>query len=321
MAPNVSRTLRVLYLYAGPHRRAELGTALREVAKLDEDPADIEIEELDILRGRKSDLSVQSRQNEIIAKILTNYYDLVVSSPPCETFCRALYTNKLGPRPIRSSAHPRGFPWLTGAAKIKCDLANAHVDFSLRALRAAAEVGTRALLEHPEDLGRSKLGTQGTIWQWPELRTLEEDFLNFFTGAFSQCAWHIGLPYKKPTRLLTDLALLEVDLYTGWPSMDAEGWYLGPVPKDCGHNNHSPLIQRADQPSGVFQTSGTGSYPWGMCMTLARAILHDEVIMARVAKRTLKPIPTGGTTTLRLQNDLLFSEHALLWNKMRREHR
>ena len=76
--------------------------------------------------------------------------------------------------------------------------------------------------------------------------------------------------------------------------MDAEGWYLGPVPKDCGHNNHSPLIQRADQPSGVFQTSGTGSYPWGMCMTLARAILHDEVIMARVAKRTLKPIPAGG---------------------------
>jgi hypothetical protein len=94
----------------------------------------------------------------------------------------------------------------------------------------------------------------------------------FWTGGFNQCNWHEGLSYRKPTRLITDVAPLRRYWYEGWPSITEDGVYEGPVPRECGHV-HTPLVQRRNNPSGAFATSGTGAYPWGMCLRIAQGIL------------------------------------------------
>jgi hypothetical protein len=78
---------------------------------------------------------------------------------------------------------------------------------------------------------------------------------------------------KKPTRLLTDILTFKDFGHPGWPKFDARGFYLGPLPRVCGHNHRQAMIGRGKD--GGFNTSPTAAYPEGMCAFIAEHIMRD----------------------------------------------
>ena len=79
---------------------------------------------------------------------------------------------------MRSARYPRGFPWLSGAARKSVTEANILVDFTAEVLCRLLERSPtgKIVLEHPEDLGKRSNGiTPASIWRWPKIRAL----LNF----------------------------------------------------------------------------------------------------------------------------------------------
>ena len=180
------------------------------------------IEEIDILRGgKRHDLLSKTRQARLLQRIKEGAFVLVAASPPCGTFSRARHANRRGPRPVRSKAYPRGFPWLEGAARRNTTSATALVDFAARALRMqhATRPGL-TVLEHPEDLGRVGPDVPGSIWQFTNIQSLKDEE-GVVTGAIRQSDFGTG--YQKPTRLLGRLPGLGQRMALGWP-----GQVLGP---------------------------------------------------------------------------------------------
>jgi site-specific DNA-cytosine methylase len=93
---------RALYLFAGPKRKSTIGPLLRK--------AGWEVVEVDILQGGKDhDLTRQVVQEKLLQKIASGYFDLILTSPPCDTFSRVKYANSWGPRPTRSMRFRRRF--------------------------------------------------------------------------------------------------------------------------------------------------------------------------------------------------------------------
>ena len=281
-AASSGMVLRVLYLYAGEARKAELGTALNlEASRLSNElhgEFSVVLEEHDILRGQKSDLSNISTTSALLQRIKDGFYDLIIASPPCETFSRVKFQNKLGPAPIRSFEHPKGFPWLSAADKASATTANAHISFSVQALAAAAEAGAFGLLEHPEDLGINKLGWPASIWQWEECKDLQAKS-DYLTGALHQCNWHTGLGYAKPTRFMTNVVSLANALHLGWPKISSGGAYIGLLPRHCGHVHEGLAMRKGD---ASFRTTGTAAYPWGMCEKMSALIWSDPNVRLRL---------------------------------------
>ena len=68
--------------------------------------------------------------------------------------------------------------------------ANTLADFAVKVLDAAGEVGCICLLEFPEDLGPSKLGTPASLWQRADMRALTKH--GFQRGALYQSDWGTG---------------------------------------------------------------------------------------------------------------------------------
>ena len=189
------------------------------------------VEEVDTLRAsRKHDLLVEKRQTQYKEGTKRKKCFLVAGSPPCQTFSRALWANRQGPKPGRSRRYSRGFPWLRGKARRKIAQANQLVTFTVESLRLQMEPSPRALAlgEHPEDLGKVKSGEPASIWQWDEVREIA-DRPGAITGALHQSDW--GREYPKPTRLIGRLPGLETILRIGWPIFDEAGSYKGPLKK------------------------------------------------------------------------------------------
>lgn len=59
-------------------------------------------------------------------------------------------------RPLRSSLHPYGFPWLESWRKTKVEQSNSMVDLCLQCITLCISQGIYFLLEHPEDLGSTQ---------------------------------------------------------------------------------------------------------------------------------------------------------------------
>ena len=125
---------RILYLFAGRQRQADLEDALLACVKgFNESSTQFFIHlaliQVDTLRGGAAhDLQSLERQQDHIAAILRGEFDLVLVAPPCNTFSRAVFSNHPGPRPIRDRTWPRGFPWLEADKRMLADEANNLVD-------------------------------------------------------------------------------------------------------------------------------------------------------------------------------------------------
>ena len=217
---------RVLYLFSGKHRSTSLKSCLEELA-----PSfniSVQVEEFDIEQNVSHDLAGEGLQNQLLQKLRSGLVDALVTTPPCSTFSRVRAANMKGPPPVRSRDHLWGFPWLFGQLKQDVMVGNSLVVFSVEMLEAAQEVQLstngvpiRTFMEHPEDLGGACREEDGawfvpaSIWQWDRLQRLVEaiEFANF-TVVFHQCCW--GAPWRKPTRILSNLPQLRHWGFQGW---------------------------------------------------------------------------------------------------------
>ena len=103
-------TLRVVYLFAGASRRGDIRQQLQHLAH---GKFHLELKELDIELHHSHDLSKTELWDDLFKDIDQGLVDVLLVSPPCNTFSRARHHFKHGgPRPLRSAAWPLGFPWL-----------------------------------------------------------------------------------------------------------------------------------------------------------------------------------------------------------------
>ena len=262
----------VLYVFAGKHRKADLGDQLRMLAA--EGSFTLQVFELDLLRSPQHDITVEVFWQSILARIRAGEWRVVLMTPPCNTHSRARNANVFGPPPVRSKRYPLGFPWLTGKLLKETMLANSFIDQTFEACRAACLAHSAFLVEHPEDLGTTADNQQpASIFALSELHQLVQES-GAVTAAFHQCPWK-SLS-QKPTRVVTTLPIKESDclgnkLFFIWPQLDKSGFYHGPLPRKCGHY-HKPLIRRTDEDSG-FRTALAASYPPQMCLWIANMIV------------------------------------------------
>ena len=256
---------------------------------------EIHMVEVDVLRGGKRHNLLQSSSRiKVMKEVEAKHFDVVIASPPCSTFSRARCTSDFGPRPLRSSRFPRGFPWLSGAARITADEANSLVDFTSGVLRAQMSQGGVGLLEHPEDLGqvRQKDGTTlcpASIWRWPQVRSLL---------TISQVTWgaiyqeDFGTEYKKPTRLLTNLPDTHRFMCVGEPQFSEDGFYIGPL---IARAQAGVKLHGAKGTDG-FNTSASAAWPTALCKRLSEMIV--EHITSQDHQKWVDKVPSVGVTHL-----------------------
>ena len=242
------------------------------------------MEEFDIEQNVSHDLAGEGLQNQLLQKLRSGLVDALVTTPPCSTFSRVRAANMKGPPPVRSRDHLWGFPWLFGQLKQDVMVGNSLVVFSVEMLEAAQEVQLstngvpiRTFMEHPEDLGGACREEDGawfvpaSIWQWDRLQRLVEaiEFANF-TVVFHQCCW--GAPWRKPTRILSNLPQLRHWGFQGWPTFDEHFVYQGPLQVACSCVISSTLAKKSNKEQ--FRTTGTSQYPAAMDRALAMAFLE-----------------------------------------------
>ena len=243
-----------------------------------------EVHEIDIQNSPDWDLSKDKVQKELLRRLADGEFDVVLITPPCSTWSRVRGANCRGPPMIRSRSHPWGFPWLAARHQKDAEVGNILVVFMLQVLETLEEhpisrAGYLILVfaEHPEDLGIAWREEDhmridpASIWQLDRLRALVAPDLplGLFTLVFNQCCW--GAPYRKPTRLLTNLRPLRDWGPCQWPQFDAQRNYLGPQIATC-HCRPTVTLARGPQDT-AFRTSTTSVYPERMDQALAKAIM------------------------------------------------
>ena len=278
--------MKVLYLFAGEERKANISNILRRRGAT--------VLEIDIIRNPQQDLTKLEQRQHYLELIRNKTWDVVITSPPCDTFSRAKMANLLGPAPTRSLGYPRGLPNLPKPLFLRNQLGNILADFSWEACIEQLTSNPSGFLvkEHPEDLGRVASGhfagcSPASIWQW------EQHSQCIALGARSVGIRQIdfGTSYVKPTRLLLkldDYNDLTDEFFQGLPEFSEDRTYLGPIPHIKGATS---LVRRASD-SG-FRTSGTASWPEKLCFKLADLL---QAAYTRREKSTLQK--ATHTTTL-----------------------
>ena len=145
--PDSSVVFRALYLFAGEHRQADVETVVRRtMAELFAGLANIIIEFkcIDIIRSGEQDCSRVEVRRAILAELGATNFDIVIATPPCSSFTRAVFNRLPGPGPKRSATWPRGFPWLSPSER-------AHVDLVLVAKVRDLQRRRHRPVHHPRD--------------------------------------------------------------------------------------------------------------------------------------------------------------------------
>ena len=122
--------------------------------------------EIDLERGQ--DVEDEDLWRNVVKSIDHKEFDVVFITPPCNTHSRARHAWRLhpGPRPLRDFNWPDGYPWLTGNQLKQCQLGNRMVEKTWEVCSKAFHSDTKFLVEHPEDLGRTKDSEwPASIWQ------------------------------------------------------------------------------------------------------------------------------------------------------------
>ena len=255
-----------MYLFAGARRHSDVAACLRQAEASGK--IKLVLKEFDIERSPDHDLTNVALWTEILETLDEGSWFIIVS-PPCNTFSRARFQRRHpGPRPVRTKAWPRGFPWLSNANKQKVAEANFFVDKCIEACERAANSNGFFILEHPEDLGVVDDEHPGSIWQWQEVLELIPK-CNACCFAIHQCRF--GAITPKPTRLLTNLQVTDPRCHKSLPKFDRLGFYKGPLPRKCGHRHSHTLIGKTGT---RWNTSPSAAYPPQMCQFLADLILH-----------------------------------------------
>jgi len=159
----------------------------------------------------------------------------------------------MGPQPLRSVEHLRGFPHLTGADKTKVDLANKLYNSAIRILHICMVLGCLVSIENP---ARS--------WLWALLAVLVKDtndqlFISWFASLesiyFDACAH--GSMRDKRTKLLA-----------------TQGVFTS-LAEDCPQNHVHASWQPYKSDQGViFPTAAEAEYSSTLCKRMADCVLE-----------------------------------------------
>ena len=256
----------MVYLFAGASRRGDIREHLPSLA---DNQFHLELKELDLELHHSHDLSKTKLWDDLYSEIDQGKVDVLLWSPPCNTFSRARHNFKHGgPRPQRSAAWPLGFPWLRTQDQETAQTANFFVFQCLEAARRMHLQNKFFWGEHPEDLGKTKSGdTPASIWQLPVVRELAE-LTSAACWPIHQCIF--GAPSSKPTRLMSNLPSC---LQHGqqWPTFDENGFYSGPLGR-CPHEFHEPLLGFNVQLQ-KWNTADSAAYPAAMCRDIALDVI------------------------------------------------
>ena len=195
----------------------------------------------------------EHRWGELLQDFQAGRYNLVLLCPPASSFNRAAFATSSGPAPVRDARWPEGYPWLQGRQKLKAQRGIQHIRRALELVRSADSLHVPWLWEHPEHLGATARGTPASVWTWPETQKF---FLQSQanTVVLAQCAY--GGPSRSPTRFTGTWTGLGSLGHPGWPRLDKEGCYRGPLPRHCGHDHSASLP--------------LPGYPASLCQALAR---------------------------------------------------
>lgn len=293
MQPQFSEgfTLKVLYLFAGQERKTSVAAYLREMAE--KKGWKLQVEEVDIKRDPKEDLSLLDFQTKIIARISSGEFHAVLCTPPCSTWTRVRMANMRGPPPLRSFDYPWGFPWVSNRFRQQVDLGSSLVRFAIQVWSAAAAKSSRpseiqaifVFGEHPEDLGAVIREEDGlllrpaSIWQLAELQAILSPSSSLKTVAINQCCW--GAPWRKPTRLISSSPVVWSWGSNQMPSFTEEGFYEGPLSQaECSCVNLRSLARKSNEEG--FRTTGSDVYPPQLDEAIAAAIIkHCEPVKAQ----------------------------------------
>ena len=274
--------VKVMYLFAGGRRRSDVAAYLKEAEASGK--IRLILKEFDVERSPEHDLTNVALWTEIIETLEEGQWFIIVS-PPCNTFSRARFQRRHpGPRPLRTKAWPRGFPWLSNANKQKVDEANFFVDKCLEACEHAVNFNGYFILEHPEDLGVVDEEHPGSIWQWREVLDLIPR-CKASCFAIHQCKF--GAITPKPTRLLTNLKVSDTRCHFSLPRLDKLGYYKGPLPRKCGHRHSHTLIGKTGT---RWNTSPSAAYPPQMCKFLADLILNASASFGGGVENPIKKV-------------------------------
>ena len=250
--------VRIIYIFAGAERKCDVGKYLQQLGVVDS------LLQFDLQRSHTHDLTEDGLWQHIF-HLLSQEEWILLASPPCETFSRVRHRHP-GPKPLRSSSYPRGFPWLSQQHSLQVEQANYFVDQTV----TACQLAWQYFLEHPEDLGVTPdKEIPASIWQWPSIRELQVS-TRAITFAIFQCSFEAAT--SKPTRFLTNLQTLvrQPPHFATWPKFDSEHRYVGPLPPRCPHGKHEPLSGRTGR---VWATSSSAAYPPLLCEWIAHAVL------------------------------------------------
>ena len=99
--------------------------------------------------------------------------------------------------------------------------------------------------------------------------------------AINQCCW--GAAWRKPTRLLANSSKIKKWGPNEWPVFDGEGFYEGPLKRDCGCQVAVSLAKKRNDEA--FRTTGSSVYPPGM----DEGIIADAIIQHCLDSHTGPP--------------------------------
>ena len=99
--PPLKPTLRVLYLFAGKERRNDVKSFLMKSVLFS-----VEVREIDLLRSSDQNVLLADLWKELTDQVGGGFYDIVIVTPPCNTFSRALWHDSHGPARLRDRQYP-----------------------------------------------------------------------------------------------------------------------------------------------------------------------------------------------------------------------
>ena len=124
--PNAELPLRVLYLFAGVKRQADIGGALKSMvhawnSKNPHQRIALRLHEVDTLRGGDDhNLTKKELKTSLLRSIREGEWDVVIVAPPCNTYSRATFAGGEGPTPRSRSSVARRLPMAGAAAAGGC---------------------------------------------------------------------------------------------------------------------------------------------------------------------------------------------------------
>ena len=261
--------MRILYVFSGKNRKGSVSHWCKKLAK--RLSITVEVEMIDIKVKPHYDLTKESVRRLLIQKLQTRSYHVVIFSPPCSTFSRAPWSNRKGPRPVRSFVFPKGLQRLTWHERNKANWGNTLKDFTFQMIQVAIDQQVPLILfENPEDLGALQHGPfegqrPASMWQSEQFEALI-DSGQIYTVAFYQ--QDFGTEYLKPTRLMLRGFTMHDKFAEGKPQFDEQGFYQGPLQK------RSAVKQLIGQSNSQFNTTGSEQWPSEFCKWVAQQILH-----------------------------------------------